>query len=60
MASDHLDLYGCAGFDFEPSIPDELELKIGCVVQILKEIDQFWYFGQNLQNGQKGIKCRSP
>ena len=49
------DVYGCVAFDFKPSVSDELELQIGNIVKVLKEIDQFWYFGQSLHDGKSGI-----
>jgi len=57
MAS--LDLYGCVAFEFQPSVSDELELQVGNVVKILKDVDQFWYLGQNIHDGQTGkpISC---
>ena len=50
-----LDLYGLVAFDFQPSVPDELELQVGNAVKIIKDVDQFWYYGQNLHDGKTGI-----
>ena len=42
-------------FDFDPSIADDLELRKGCMVKIIKSIDDFWYFGQNLHDNATGV-----
>ena len=55
MMSTPKDLFGCCTFDFISSVPDELELHVGYMVKILKDIDEFWYSGQNLLDGKKGI-----
>lgn len=55
MTSKKKSLYGCAAFDFTPSVSDELQLQVGSVVKILKDIDEFWYSGQSLCDGKKGM-----